>query len=367
MPKNYYDILGVAKNASQDEIKKAFRKLAQKYHPDKKEGDEAKFKEASEAYAVLGDEKKRAEYDAYGRTFAGAGGAGGAGAGQGAYGGFDPNNFDFSQFAGAGGQGFEFDLGDLFGDFFGGGRGGRTQRGRDIAIDVELDFHEAIFGVERTVLLTKNSTCATCGGSGAKEGSGTTTCTRCGGAGKLHETKQSFLGTFSSVRTCDLCHGTGQVPKEPCPECRGERITRKQEEIKLAIPPGINNGEMIRLSGAGEAIAGGVPGDLYLKVHVKPHPTLTREGNNLHTTLTVKLTDALLGSTYTVETLDGPLEVKVPAGIAFGETLRVRGKGVPIEGGSSRGDLMIKIAITLPKKLSRNAKKAVEELRKEGI
>ncbi len=359
MPKNYYDILGVAKNASQDEIKKAFRKLAQKYHPDKKDGDEAKFKEASEAYAVLGDEKKRAEYDAYGRTFAGAGGAG--------PGGHEFGGFDFSQFAGAQGGQFEFDLGDLFGDFFGGAGRGRTRRGRDISIDLEIDFRDAVFGVERSVLLTKNSVCATCSGTGAKEGSGVETCSRCGGAGKLHETKQSFLGTFSSVRACDLCHGTGEVPKEKCPTCHGERITRTQEEIKLAVPAGIENGEMIRLSGGGEAIAGGVPGDLYIKVHVRPHPTLTRERSNLHTTLTIKLTDAVLGATYTVDTLDGPLELKIPAGISFGEILRVRGKGVPIEGSRDRGDLMVKIAITLPKRLSRKAKKAFEDVREEGI
>ncbi len=362
--KDYYQILGVSKNAPKEEIKKAFRKLAHKYHPDRG-GDEQKFKEISEAYAVLSDDKKRAEYDAYGRTFAGASGSGAPG--------FDFSGFDFSGFGGTAGQGpfeFEFDLGDLFGDIFGATarRGGaQTPRGRDISIDVELTLNEAATGVERRILLNKLTACGACAGTGAKKGTKLQQCPRCGGTGRLRETKQSFLGTFSSVRTCDLCHGKGEVPKERCSTCSGTGVVKDAEEILVAIPAGIESGEVIRLAGKGEAAPGGVPGDLYVKVHIAPHPTLRREGNDLVTQLNIKLTDALLGASYQVDTLEGPITVKIPAGIRHGELLRVRGKGMPVEGGKRRGDLMIKVAITFPKKLSRKARKAVEELRNEGI
>ncbi len=356
--KDYYQILGIERTASHDDVKKAFRKLASKYHPDKKTGDEAKFKEISEAYAVLGDEKKRAEYDAYGRSFSGGGGAGAGG-------------FDWSQFqqGGFGGQGFEFDLGDLmngFGDIFGGGRGNGKARGRDISIDIELSFKESIFGVTRKVLLTKNTTCDTCKGSGAAPNTEKTTCTHCNGNGKIRETRQSILGTFTTVRPCEHCDGTGSIPKEKCQSCHGRGITRKEEEIEIKIPAGIEHGEMVRMTGRGEAIKNGTSGDLYIKIHVAKHGTLVRDGANLRTNLTIKVTDALLGASYTLETLDGQVKLTIPAGIKAGEILRVKGKGVP-QGGSSRGDLMVKIAIDTPQKLSRNARKLVEELRNEGI
>ena len=352
MAKDYYDILGVQKSASKDEIKKAFRKLAQKHHPDKG-GDEAVFKEASEAYSILSDDKKRAEYDTYGQTFAGAGGPGG---GQG-FGGFDFSGFQQG--------GVEFDLGDIFGDMFGGGRS-RGRRGRDISIDQQIDFKDAVFGIERTVLLSKFSTCATCDGSGAKKGTDLVTCQQCNGSGKIHETRRSFLGTFATERVCEACHATGKVPKDRCKDCHGEGVRKQEEEITIMIPAGINDGEMIRLSGKGEAISGGSAGDLYVKVHVKPHSVLHKEGNDLIMSLNVKLTDALLGGSYSVDTLDGPLSVKIPAGISHGEILRVRDKGVPTDSGS-RGDLLIRVHITLPSKLSKKAKKAVEELRAEGV
>ncbi len=353
--KDYYTILGVDRKASKDDIKKAFRKLAHAHHPDRG-GDETKFKEASEAYSVLSDDKKRAEYDAYGQVFSGSGNGGGGAAG------FNPN--DFGGFGGFG-QGVEFDIGDIFGDIFGGGRT-RTQRGRDISIDLEVSFRDAIFGVERNVLLNKTSVCATCNGSGAAPGSEMITCTRCSGSGKIHETKQSFFGTFSSVRTCDLCHGSGRIPKEPCKDCGGVGVRRQEEDIAFRVPAGIRDGEVIRITGRGEAIPGGAAGDLYIKVHVTTHPTITREGNDLASTLTVKLSDALLGASYTIETLDGPLSIKVPAGINHGEKLRVKGKGIVLEGGR-RSDLYIKIAIKLPAKLSKEARKAVEKLREEGV
>lgn len=357
MAKNYYDILGVEKGASKDEIKKAFRKLAGKYHPDKKTGDETKFKEVSEAYAVLSDEKKRAEYDTYGQAYAGGGGPqGGAG-----FGGF--NWSDFAE-AAQGQGGFEFDMGDMFSDFFGGGRS-RQARGRDISIDIELTFEEAVFGIERKVLITKNSACDVCSGSGAKPGTDMTRCDTCNGQGRVREVRNTFMGQVQTVRECSVCGGTGEVPKEKCGTCAGDGIVRKEEEIAVKIPAGIENGEMIRMSGRGEAIPNGGPGDLYIKIHVKPHAHVRRDGGTLYRDLHVKLSDALLGNTYKVDTLDGAVDIKIPAGIKHGELLRLKNKGVPRDG--NRGDFMVKVHIDLPQKLSRKAKKLVEELKNEGI
>lgn len=352
--KDYYEILGVTKSASDAEIKKAFRSLAQKYHPDKKTGDEAKFKEVSEAYAVLGDKKKRAEYDTYGRTFAGGGPQGGFG------------GFDFSQFQqGYGGNHVEFDLGDIFSEVFGGGRA-RTKRGRDISMDLELEFTDAAFGLTRTMLLNKVSTCSDCSGSGAQDSDKLKTCDVCNGNGSVRETRRSILGTFSSTRECSSCTGVGKVPETPCKKCAGQGVVQQQEEIKLTIPAGISNGEMIRLPGKGEAIRGGEAGDLYIKIHVKPHEHFVRSGNDLRMNLNVKLTDALLGNTYTIPTLEKEIELKVPAGITHGEVLRVPKKGIPRENGT-RGDLLVVVKIDLPNRLSRTAKKLVEELQKEGL
>lgn len=356
--KDYYNILGVEKNATKSDIKKAFHKLAHKYHPDKKGGDEARFKEVGEAYSVLSDDKKRAEYDAYGRTF-GGGSQGGAGG--------QPFGFDFSNFAhGFGGQQVEFDLGDIFGDFFGGGRGTRERRGRDISIDIELSFKESVFGTERRVLLTKVGTCESCNGTGAQKGSKPVSCGICNGTGKVHEARQTMFGAFSTTRVCEVCHGKGSVPKDKCGECAGVGVRRKEEEIVIGIPAGINNGEMIRMTGAGEATPGGVAGDLYVKVHVKEDKNFKKEGYNLIMPLSIKLTDALLGASKKIETLDGELTLKIPQGVSFGERLRVKGKGVP-KGGGSRGDLYVKIDIQVPSKLSRKAQSAAEALRDEGV
>lgn len=357
MAKNYYDILGVDKKATQDDVKKAFRKLAQKHHPDKG-GDEAKFKEITEAYSTLSDEKKRREYDSYGQTFNGAG--------PGGFGGFDP-----SQYGGFGNGGVEFDLNDLFenfGDIFGGARGGRSQakRGRDISIDIEISFKESILGGTRSVLITKVGKCDTCEGSGAKPGTEMETCKTCNGAGKLHETRNSPLGSFTSVRTCQTCEGSGKIPKEKCATCSGHGVLRKEEEIKIQIPAGIDGGEMMRMPGKGEAIKGGTSGDLYIKVHVKSHPTFKKEGMNLVMEMPMKLTDALLGTTATITTIDDKkLEVKIPPMSAAEQTLRLKGKGVALD--SHSGDLLIRLTATLPKKLSGKAKKAIEELKSEGL
>ncbi|MES3004688.1 MAG: molecular chaperone DnaJ [Patescibacteria group bacterium] len=355
--KNYYEILGVDKKASKDEIKKAFRTLAHKHHPDKKSGDDAKFKEINEAYSILSDDKKRQQYDTYGS----AGPSGGFGGGNG---GFD--GFDFSQFTQGGNGGFEFDFGDIFGDVFGGGRKQQQKRGRDISVDIELSFDEAVFGVERTVLINKVSKCATCTGTGAEKGTAMDTCGKCNGKGSIREVKRTFFGQFESTSVCDVCNGLGKVPKVKCKDCHGHGVLKKESEIKIKIPPGIENGEMMRLSGAGEAVAQGIPGDLYIKVHVKKHPHFKKDGFNLVMDLPVKLTDALLGATVSLDTLDGQIDLKVPEGVSHGEILRVKGKGIPFEKGS-RGDILIRVAILLPKKLSKSAKKAIEDLKNEGF
>ena len=360
MAKDYYGVLGVDKRATKDDIKKAFRKLAHQYHPDKGGADESKFKEITEAYAVLSDEKKRREYDAYGQAF--PGGRPGAGAG-----GNPCAGFDFSQFQQDFGQGVEFDFGDLFGDLFG-GRGGRTRalRGRDISIDLEIPFKDAAFGTKRTVLLAKVSLCDACRGTGAKSGTAFDTCATCNGSGRIHEARSSILGQFTTTRTCPACDGTGKIPKEKCPACKGHGVRRREEEIQISIPAGIDNGEMIRLPRQGEAVKGGAAGDLYVKIHVKPHPVFRREGANLLMDLPVKLTDALAGTTVSLETLEGKvLEVEIPPMKRAEEHLRVRGKGIPVDG--SRGDLIIRLEVALPHKLSGKAKKALEELKGEGL
>lgn len=357
MAKDYYDILGIKRGASEEEVKGAFRKLAHKYHPDKKGGDEAKFKEASEAYSVLSDKKKRAEYDTYGKTFAGGGPQGGQGGGFG--------GFDFSGFQGQGGQAFEFDLGDIFGEFFGGGAGRAAARGRDISIDIELTFKDSVFGTKRDVLITKVGTCDTCSGSGAKKGSAMKACVTCNGKGELRETRNTMFGNITTNRVCATCHGKGQIPETACETCRGAGVARKQEEIHIEVPAGVLDGEMIRMPARGEALSGGTPGDLYVKLHVKKDATFSREGNNLLMSLPIKLSDALLGSEYSISTLDGEHKITIPVGITHGEVIRVKGSGVP--SGRGRGDLLVSIDIQFPKKLSKNAQKLVEELKNEGL
>jgi molecular chaperone DnaJ len=349
--KDYYQILGIPRNASKEDVKKAFRHLAHKYHPDKSGGNEEKFKEINEAYHILVDEKKRAEYDRYGRVFEGGEGAG----------------FDFSRFAEEMGDFSDFDLGDVFGDIFGFPKERRyVKRGRDISIDLELSFEDAVFGTERKVVLTKLSFCEKCRGKGAAEESGLKTCSFCQGSGKIRESRRSFFGAFTSLRECDNCRGAGRIPEKKCPLCRGEGVLPKGEEAAIKIPPGIEDGEMIKLPGKGEAAAYGIAGDLYVKIHIRPHQVFRREGNNIIMNLDVRLSDALLGGEKEIKTLDGAISVKIPQGIDSGEILRVRGKGIPTDYGK-RGDLLIKISVRMPKRLSAHIKKLIEELKKEGI
>jgi molecular chaperone DnaJ len=368
MAKDYYETLGVNKAASKDEIKKAFYKLAQKYHPDKKGGNEAKFKEANEAYQTLSDDDKRAKYDQFGSQYANMGGASAGGYGD-PRGGFE--GFDFSQ-GGFQGAGTDFDFGnlnDIFSDFFGGGMGSnrpQARRGRDISTEIQISFSDSIFGTERKVLITKTSQCLTCKGSGAKPGTGMMTCKTCNGQGKVHEQKRTIFGNIGSTKTCEVCLGTGEVPKEICDTCRGKGVLRREEEISISIPAGIRDGEMIRMTGLGEAVSKGTAGDLYIKINVAPHPMFKRDGNDLVMNLNLKLSDALLGTKYPIQTLDGEIEVTIPEGVSINEILRVRGKGVPT-GKNKRGDLLIKLNIKLPNKVSRHSRELIEELKKEGI
>ena len=327
MNKDYYKVLGINKSASKDEIKKAFYKLAHKYHPDKKEGNETKFKEVNEAYQVLSDDAKRSKYDQFGF-------AEGFSAGGGPTPGWDFSGFgDFTEGFRNGSAEFDFgNLNDIFSDFFTGGMGGgrrEARRGRDISTEIQISFSESVFGTSRKILITKTSNCSVCSGTGTRPGTKMETCKYCNGQGKIREAKRTILGTISSTKTCEECLGSGEVPKEKCDTCKGRGVSRREEEISVNLPAGIRDGEMIRMSGMGEAISKGTAGDLYIKVNVASHPVFKREGNDLVMNLDLKLSDALLGTEYPIQTLDGEIQVKIPEGVSVNEILRVKGKGVP--------------------------------------
>ncbi len=364
MNKDYYNILGVNKSASKEEIKKAFYKLAHKYHPDKKEGNEAKFKQVNEAYQTLSDDDKRSKYDQYGSQYENMGGHSHQGHQEGGFGGFDFSGFQ------NGSADFDFgNLNDIFSDFFTGGMGGgrrEARRGRDISTEIQISFSDSIFGINRKILITKISACLTCNGSGAKPGTKMETCKKCNGQGKIHETRKSFLGVISNTKICEECYGSGEVPKEVCDKCKGKGVVRREEEIAINIPAGIRDGEMIRMTGFGEAVTKGTTGDLYIKINVVPHPVFKRDGNDLTMNLNLKLSDALLGTKYPIQTLDGDIEVTIPEGVSINEILRVRGKGVP-NGKNKRGDLLIKLNIKLPPRISRKSRELIEQLKKEGV
>lgn len=348
--KDYYDVLGVPRNASKDDIKKAYRRLAHQFHPDKGGGDEKKFKEVNEAYQVLSSDEKRAQYDRFGNVGTGSEGTAGG--------------WDFSGF-----RGFDdVDVGDIFETFFGGraGFGGqRARRGRDISIDIEIPFAESVFGTERRVLIRKRAQCDECRGSGAARGSAKISCGKCHGSGTIRDTKKSFLGTFTQVIECSYCGGLGKVPDKKCPSCKGEQIITKSEEIHIIIPSGIENGEVVRIAEKGEAAPGAHTGDLYAKIHVLSHPVFRRSKHDLLMRLELPLSEALLGGSREIETLDGAIKIKIPQSVSDGEVLKVIGKGVPREDGS-RGDLLIEVKIKMPRRMSPAVKALVEELRKEG-
>lgn len=359
MAVNYYDVLGVSKNATPDEIKKAFRKKAHVLHPDKKDGDEKKFKEVNEAYQVLSDKQKRAQYDQFGQTFNGAGSQ--AGGGQGGFNGFDFRNFDFGGQAGFGG--FE----DIFGDMFGGGR--RTaRRGNDIQIDVEISLAEAFSGTEKTVPLRRKVVCKTCTGTGGKPGSKEETCKTCQGRGQIRKTIRTMLGTFEQPSICDTCHGRGKTWSERCTTCSGQGRVTETEHLSITIPAGIDDGQALSMAGKGEAGEHGTPpGDLIIGVHVKRDANLKRQGTTILSEKKLSLAEAALGASIAIATLHGEVKIKVPAGTQPGEVFRLRGKGMPALQGRHVGDHMVTMRIEIPKKLSREAKRAFETLQKENI
>jgi molecular chaperone DnaJ len=365
MPKDYYDILGVSKNASEDEIKKAYRKLAHQHHPDKKGGDEAKFKEINDAYSVLSDKGKRQRYDQFGHA------GGGANAGQG-FGGHGAGGFDFGGFRqGAGGFGFDFNGGgfeDLFSEMFGGAaRGGtrtRPRAGADIQVDVEITFEEMAKGVAKEIRLRKSVSCDVCGGTGGKPGSEKKTCPTCQGAGQVKRTVRSFLGVFTQVETCATCHGRGTVFAEQCVKCHGEGRVKDEQTVSVEIPAGIQNGQTVSLPGYGEAgEPGASAGDLFVTVRVKPHPAFERKGDDVVSTAEISFAQAALGDKIRVRTLEGDVNMKVPAGTQSGEIFRIRDKGIPHLGKWGRGDHLVKVVVRVPKKLDREQKKLIEKLR----
>jgi len=361
MAKDYYETLGVSKSASAEEIKRAYRKMAHKYHPDKNSGgDAAKFKEASEAYQVLSSAEKRKQYDTYGTTFDSAGGFGGQ-AGGNPFGGFDFGGFQQA--------GVDFDLGDIFGDFFGGGspRTSRRARGIDLEMGLTINFEEAVFGVEKEITLEKKDKCKICGGDGAEKGSKIITCPKCHGQGQVTVHKRTIFGTIQSRSICDECEGQGKKAEKPCGGCGGSGITRQEKSLKIKIPAGIDNNQRIRIGGEGEAgYRGSVPGDLYLVITVLSHKEFKRDGFDLHKELPVSFTQAALGTKLQVETLDGKIELKIPSGTQPGTMFKVKSKGVPkLGGGGSRGDLFITARVVIPNKLSKKEKDALKQIAEE--
>lgn len=357
---DYYKILGVDKKATQDEIKKAFRKKAHQLHPDKKSGDEKKFKEANEAYQVLSDTKKRAQYDQFGSTF--QGGGAGAGGGQG-FGGFDFGNFSQGGFDFSGG--FE----DLFSDFFSGGQTraqSRSFQGKDIQVDLEITFEEMVRGVKKDIRIRKAVRCKTCQGTGGEPGSREETCKTCNGAGQVRKSVQTILGTMVQTLLCETCHGRGKTFEKECHTCHGAGRNMEEASIAVEIPAGISSGQMLSVSGEGEAGQYGAPsGDLLVAIRVKPDPRFVREGHDIRTKKTIAFATAALGGSVKVETIDGALSMKIPAGTQPGETFRIKGKGIPYLGRNARGDQIVNVTVAVPTKLSRKAKEALEVFAQE--
>lgn len=370
MASDYYNILGVSKGASDDEIKKAYRRLAHKYHPDKQGGDEAKFKELNAAYQVLSDKSKRQQYDQFGRTFEGGGGSAYGGEG----GGFDFSGFDFSNFSAQGGPASGWDFGgggfeDIFADIFGGGtRGRRQKRGQDIQVDIEISFAEMVRGAEKEISLYKSVVCDRCHGNGAEPGSQLKTCPVCKGAGRVQKTSRSFFGSFSQVTECPECHGEGSVPDKKCAKCGGDGRVKAEQRIKINIPAGIQHGQAVALKGQGEAGGKGAqPGDLYVTVHVQPHAKFTRLGNDILSTEYIPFSLAVLGGKTEIDTIAGKLTLKIPSGTQSGETFRIKNEGIPEMGGRGKGHQLVKIVVKTPKNLSREQKDLLERLKEQNI
>lgn len=357
--RDYYEVLGVPKSASADEIKKAFRRQAVQYHPDKEGGNEEKFKEINEAYDVLKDAQKRQRYDQFGH--AGVGGASGGGSAGGnpfeGFGGFGQNvNFDFD-----GG------LGDIFGQFFGGGgqRQRGPQRGRDVEVQLQLTFREAIFGLEHEMTLDMQDTCEHCHGTTVEPGYEMKTCPTCHGAGQQTRVMNTMFGAIQQTVPCETCQGKGKIPEKVCTVCKGAGTQRRKQAVKLKVPAGIDDGATIRLSGRGEAIGGGEKGDLYVHIRVKADKKFTREGDIILSEEHIGMVDAALGVEIDVETVDGSVRMKVPAGTQSGTDFKLSGHGVPhIRNEDKRGPQIVSIVVDIPTKLSKNQRKILEDLNK---
>lgn len=362
MSKDYYKILGVARRASADEIKKAFRRLAHEHHPDKG-GDPAKFKDINEAHQVLSDVKKRAMYDQFGSAAFEQGGASGAG-GFGGFGGFD--------FGNGFGQGVEFgDLGgfgEMFGEMFGGARGGsRASRGRDIEMDIELTFREAAFGVKKKIELYRDATCERCKDDGAEPGTKTETCKTCQGSGQIKRTQRTIFGMIQTAAVCDACAGRGKKPEQSCRDCKGTGVKRRDVSVEIALPAGMSTGEAVKVSGQGEAAPhGGRAGDLYLRVSVKSDPRFEREDHDVLSTVALSFTTFALGGSVDVETLDGKRTIRIDAGTQPDTVVILKNEGIvfPRDG---RGDHRVTLTVDVPRKPTKEQKKLLEDLKKEGL
>ena len=351
---DYYEILGIDKNASKDEIKSAFRKMARQWHPDinKAPEAEAKFKELGKAYETLMDDDKRATYDRYGED--------------------GLNNAGFNT-QGPFANGFG-DLEEVFNSFFGGGFGGfggsrrhdpnAPQRGDDLRLDIEIDFEDAVFGMNKEVKIDHLEVCPTCKGTGAKEGSRPQTCQTCGGRGSVQQTTRTVLGQFTQIVTCPHCHGKGTIISDPCPDCKGKGRKDVEKKIDLKIPAGVDNGSKMRLSQEGDAgINGGVAGDLYIVIHVKPSQYYKRDGINVYTTLDITPAQAVLGDVIKVKTLDGEKEISIPTGIQHNEAVKIKGAGVPnISKPSIRGEHIVVVNIKTPTHISNEEKALYQKL-----
>lgn len=360
MSEDYYQILGVERGANQADIKTAFRKAAHKHHPDKQGGDAEKFKKINEAYQVLSDEQKKAQYDKFGQTFeqgntGGAGGFGGFGSANGGAGGPFGANANFTQ----------ADLGDLFGDLFGfgrrGGRGGVESHGEDLAIRVKLDFKEAVFGVKKNIAVNRLAKCETCAGSGDVSGKAQT-CSTCKGAGRVRQMTQTILGALARERVCETCGGDGKVPQKPCTDCSGQGRRKKKEMIEVEVPAGIDIGQVLRMRGQGQAgRRGKASGDLLITVEVKSSDKFVRDGFDIKTRLELEYPQVVLGDKVELEGLAGRLELEIPAGTEPGRVIRLKGEGVPVlNGGNGRGDLFVEIDVVSPKKVSAQEKELLE-------